>query len=161
MENIISKVKRKITTWKIIFTTYIMSKGLIYIKDSWKVKKVKVAQLCPTLCDPHGLYSSWNSPGQNPFWPFPSPGDCPNPGIIPWSPALQANSLPTKPQGKPKNTVVGSLFLLQQIFPTQESAPGSPAFLVDSLPTELSGKPWKLKKKDRILSWLKKQNNEQ
>ena len=26
--------------------------------------KVKVAQSCPTLCDPHGLYSPWNSPGQ-------------------------------------------------------------------------------------------------
>ena len=27
--------------------------------------KVKVTQLCPTL-PPHGLYSQWNSPGQNP-----------------------------------------------------------------------------------------------
>ena len=44
-------------------------------------EKVKVAQSCPTL-QPHGLYSSWNSPGQN--------------------------------------TGVGSLSLLQQIFPTQE-----------------------------------------
>ena len=26
--------------------------------------KVKVTQSCPTL-RPHGLYSSWNSPGQN------------------------------------------------------------------------------------------------
>ena len=26
---------------------------------------VKVAQSCLTLCDPHGLYSPWNSPGQN------------------------------------------------------------------------------------------------
>ena len=34
--------------------------------------------------------------------------------------ALQADSLPTEPQGKPKNTGVGSLSLLQQIFPTQE-----------------------------------------
>ena len=32
--------------------------------------------------------------------------------------------LPAEPQGKPKNTGVGSLSLLQQIFPTQES--GSP-----------------------------------
>src|SRR5574340_32140 len=31
------------------------------------------------------------------------------------------NSLPAEPQGKPKNIGVGSLFLLQQIFPTQES----------------------------------------
>ena len=33
---------------------------------------------------------------------------------------LQADSLPAEPQGKPKNTGVGSLTLLQQIFPTQE-----------------------------------------
>ena len=26
---------------------------------------VKVAQSCLTFCDPHGLYSPWNSPGQN------------------------------------------------------------------------------------------------
>ena len=31
----------------------------------------------------------------------PSPGDLPNPGIEPRSPALQADSLPTEPQGKP------------------------------------------------------------
>ena len=36
-------------------------------------------------------------------WPFPSPGDCPNPGIKPWSPALQAVSLSSKPPGKPHN----------------------------------------------------------
>ena len=51
---------------------------------------------------------------------FPSPGDLPNPGIEPRSPALQADSLPAEPQGKPKNTGVGSLSLLQGIFPTQE-----------------------------------------
>ena len=33
--------------------------------------------------------------------PFPSPGDLPNPGIKPVSPALQADSLPTEPPGKP------------------------------------------------------------
>ena len=33
------------------------------------------------------------------YWsglPFPSPGDLPDPGIEPWSPALQADSLPTE-----------------------------------------------------------------
>ena len=30
-------------------------------------------------------------------WPFPSPGDPPNPGIKPRSPALQADSLPAEP----------------------------------------------------------------
>ena len=29
--------------------------------------------------------------------PFPFPGDLPNPGIEPWSPALQADSLPSVP----------------------------------------------------------------
>ena len=33
---------------------------------------------------------------------------------------LQADSLPAEPQGKAKNTGVGSLSLLQQIFPAQE-----------------------------------------
>ena len=33
--------------------------------------------------------------------PFPSPGDLPNPGIKPRSPALQADTLPSEPLGKP------------------------------------------------------------
>ena len=52
--------------------------------------------------------------------PIPSPGDLPNPGIKPGSPTLQADSLPAEPPGKPKYTRVGSLSLLQQIFPIQE-----------------------------------------
>ena len=31
--------------------------------------------------------------------PFPSPGDLPDPGVEPWSLALQAVSLPTEPSG--------------------------------------------------------------
>ena len=59
---------------------------------------------------PYGLYSPWNSPGQNtghsvfPFreWePFASPGDLPNPGIKPRSPTLQMDSLPAEPLEKP------------------------------------------------------------
>ena len=37
------------------------------------------------------------------------------------SPTLQAESLPAELSGKPKNTGISSLFLLQQIFLTQES----------------------------------------
>ena len=56
----------------------------------------------PTLCDPmdhtvHGIFQArileWVA--------VPSPGDLPNPGIKPWSPELQADSLLTEPQGKP------------------------------------------------------------
>ena len=39
------------------------------------------------------------------YWsglPFPSPGDLPGPGIEPASPALQVDSLPSKPPGKPQ-----------------------------------------------------------
>ena len=57
------------------------------------------------------------------YWsglPCPPPGDLPNPGIKPRSPALQADSLPAEPQGKPKNTGAGSLSLLQGIFLTQK-----------------------------------------
>ena len=57
-------------------------------------------------------------------WPFPSPGDLPNPGIKPRSSTLQVDSLPAEPQGKPKSTGVGSLSLLQGIFPTQELSRG-------------------------------------
>ena len=38
------------------------------------------------------------------YWsglPFPSPGDLPNPGIEPGSPALQADTLLSEPPGKP------------------------------------------------------------
>ena len=55
---------------------------------------------------------------------FPFSRDLPNSGIEPRSLALQADSLPAEPQGKPKNTRVGNLSLLQQISPTQESNPG-------------------------------------
>ena len=57
-------------------------------------------------------------------YPFPSPGDIPNPRIEHRSPMLQADSLPAEPQGKSKNTGVGTLSLLQGIFPTQESGQG-------------------------------------
>ena len=33
--------------------------------------------------------------------PFPSPGDLPDPGIEPRSPALQADALPSEAPGKP------------------------------------------------------------
>ena len=56
--------------------------------------------------------------------PFPSPRGFPNPRIEPRSPALKENSLSAEPPGKPKNTGVDCLSLLQRIFPTQGSNPG-------------------------------------
>ena len=40
------------------------------------------------------------------YWsglPFPSPGDLPNPGLEPGSPALRAGSVPFEPPGKSGN----------------------------------------------------------
>ena len=86
-----------------------------------------VTQLCHTLYDP------WTIAHQAPLsmgilqarileWgAMPYSGDLPNPGIKPRSPTLQEDSLPSEPPGKPRNTGVGSLPLLQGIFLTQES----------------------------------------
>ena len=83
---------------------------------------------------PYVLYSPWNSPGQNTGagrlsllqarilewvdFPFSRLRNLPNLGIEPRSPASR-DSLPAEPQGKPKNTGLGSLSLLQGNFPTQ------------------------------------------
>ena len=65
--------------------------------------KVKVAQLCPTLCNPmgytvHGIFQAtileWIA--------FPFSRDLPNPGIKPRSPSLPADSLPAELPGKPR-----------------------------------------------------------
>ena len=74
---------------KHFFTSYLLIGGL-------------VAKLCLTLATP------WTVACQAPlsvgfsrqdYWsglPFSSPGDLPNPGIKPGSPAMQAKSLPTE-----------------------------------------------------------------
>ena len=61
-----------------------------------------VTQLSTTLCDPTDyslLLCPWDSPGKDTGvgLPFPSPGDLPDPGIKPRSPALQADSLLSEP----------------------------------------------------------------
>ena len=100
-----------------------------------EVLKMKVAQLCPTVWDPmdyrvHGILLARAleciafpfSRGSS--WPRSlNPG---RPGIEPRSPTFQADSLPAKPPGKPKNTGVGSLSLLQWIFMTQGWNPDLP-----------------------------------
>ena len=75
---------------------------------------------------PSRLLCPWGFSRQE-YWSgssCPPSGDLPNPGIKPWSPTLQADSLPSELPRKPKNTGMGSLFLLHGIFPTQESNQG-------------------------------------
>ena len=85
-----------------------------------KAVKVLVAQLFPILYDPmdcsppgssvHGILQArvleWVA--------IPSSGDLPNPGIEPWFPALQADSLPSEPPGKH-----------EFVYTTQENRPRS------------------------------------
>ena len=61
--------------------------------------KVKVAQLCLTLCDPMGEPMEFSRPENWSGQPFPSPGELPNPGIKPRSPTLQVDSLPAESPG--------------------------------------------------------------
>lgn len=70
----------------------------MYVVDSGKVYKVKSEShsLMFDSLRPHGLYSPWDSPGQNT-----GVGDLSNPGIDPRSSTLQADFLPAGPPGKP------------------------------------------------------------
>ena len=70
-------------------------------------RESEVAQSCPILCDPMDCiaYQAPLSMGfsRQECWsglPFPSPGDLPEPGNEPGSPALQADTLPSEPPGK-------------------------------------------------------------
>ena len=87
-----------------------------------------VAQSCPTLCEPTRLLCPWGFSRQE-YWsgqysPMHSSRGTSHPRDQIQALALQADSLLFEPQGKPKNTGVGSLSLLQGIFLTQESSRG-------------------------------------
>ena len=78
------------------------------LKAKVKVKLLSCVRLFATL---------WTIPHQAPpfsgfsrqeYWsglPFPSPGDLPDPGIEPRSPAVQADTLTSEPPGKPIYTL--------------------------------------------------------
>ena len=98
---------------------------------------------------PHGLQPArllypWGFFRQE-YWselPCPPLGDCPNPGIKPRSPTLQIDSLPAEPPGKPKNTGVGCLSLLQGIFPIQELNQNLPHCRQILYQLSYQGSPW-------------------
>ena len=61
--------------------------------------------------------------------PCPPPGDLPNPGIEPRSPAFQMDSLPSEPPGKPKNNGVGRRSFKSRQMDSFQERTGSRAFL--------------------------------
>ena len=89
-----------------------------------------VAQSCVTLCDP----VDYSSPGSSDHgilqartleWvAISSSRGSPHPGTEHRSPVLQADFLLSEPPWEPKNTGVGGISLLQEIFLTQESNQG-------------------------------------
>ena len=75
---------------------------------------MKAVQSCLTLCDPMNYRVHEILQARILEWA----------GIQPTFFVLQVDSLPAEPQGKPKNTGMGSLSLLQHIFLTQKSNQG-------------------------------------
>ena len=87
--------------------------------------KVKVIQSCLTLSNPtdcrvHGILQARILECIG----FPFSRGSSQPRIKPRSPTLQADSLPSDPPGKHKNTGVGRLSTLQGIFPAPGWNPG-------------------------------------
>ena len=106
------RARREITLpMKVRLVKARISLVVMYDCERWTIKKVEsesdVAQSCLTLCDPmecslpvssvHGIFQTrilqWVAISFS--------SDLPNPGIELWSPALQADSLPSEPPGKP------------------------------------------------------------
>ena len=72
--------------------------GFSVVSDSATPWTVAARLLCP-----------WDSPGKNTVWvAIPFSRDLPKPGSEPGSSALQADSLPSEPPGKPKCHLVNS-----------------------------------------------------
>ena len=95
--------------------------------------------LWPCGLQPARLLCPWGSSRQE-YWgglACPPPGDLPHPGL----PHCRRILYPLSHQGKPRNTGVGSLSLLQGIFYTQESNPGLPHCRWILYPLRHQGKP--------------------
>ena len=104
-------------------------------RHGWEQKSESCSVVSDSL-QAHGLYSPWNSPGQNTGVGslsllqgiFPAEGL--NPGLL----HCKWFFLPFEPPGEPKNTIPSPVDL-----PDPGIELGSPALPADSLPTELSG----------------------
>ena len=84
--------------WVLLHTNRI---GITADRSLALASTILLAQSCPNLCDPVDCSLSGSSVYGSGL-PFPSPGNLPNPGIKPRSPALQAVALSSEPPGKPQ-----------------------------------------------------------
>ena len=93
----------------------------IWKQRSWKESESESHSAVSDSLQPLGLIHGILQARILEWVAFPFSRGSSQPRIKSRSPTLQVDSLPAEPQGKPKNTGVGSLSLLQQIFLTQES----------------------------------------
>ena len=119
---------------------------VLYTTSLWISNNIANAYSCKTQNGqaPHGLYSPWNSPGQNTGVGslsllqgiFPTHGS--NPGLLHCRWILYQLSH----KGSPR-ILEWVAYPFSRDLPKPRIKPGSPALQADSLPTELSGKPLK------------------
>ena len=88
--------------YQAVFITISFMNPIIFKSIQMRLVKVKVTQLCLTLCDPmdctiHGILQARILE----CVAVPFSRELPNPRIELRSPTLQADSLPAEPQGKP------------------------------------------------------------
>ena len=88
--------------YQAVFITISFMNPIIFKSIQMRLVKVKVTQLCLTLCDPmdctiHGILQARILE----CVAVPFSRELPNPRIELRSPTLQAESLPAEPQGKP------------------------------------------------------------
>ena len=95
-------------------------------RSNQSILKESESENCSAMSNslqPHGLYSPWNSPGQNIGLGSLSllPGIFPTQALDPALPQWRQIIYQLSHMGIPQNTGVSSLCLLQRIFPTHES----------------------------------------
>ena len=92
-------------------------KNVYYRQMSWAVLSRSVASDSATLLTAARqvpLSVEFSRPEYGSGYPFPPPGDLPNPVIEPGSPAVQADSLPLELPGKPNSNYSFSFKRLSQ-----------------------------------------------
>ena len=76
---------------------------VIYIVVAWSLSHIHLFRKPMDCSPPNSSVHGISQVRIQEWFPFPSPGDLPDPGIEPSSPASQADSLPLSHQGSPSN----------------------------------------------------------
>ena len=127
-KHIASRIKGRKKADEPRFTFFLLCLFICFLKCRSVACGRRESGSCSLLSDslwPHGLYSPWNSPGQNTgvgsLLVFLFSRGSSQPRDQTQASWIAGRFFTSWATGKPKNTGVGSLSLLQQIFPTQES----------------------------------------